>query len=94
MDDQDQLSAEQAAARRARYLTGLIWHLGTFVIINAFFWLLDAFVGQDGLQWAYWITAAWGLGLLFHVLAWFVDGRQLERRRARRYLDEEQRAAG
>jgi uncharacterized membrane protein YhaH (DUF805 family) len=63
-------------ARRARYLTGLLWHLGTFLIINAFFWVLDLVVGQAGLQWAYWITLFWGLALAFHVLAWLVTGRR------------------
>lgn len=78
------------ARRRARYLTGLLWHVGAFVIINAAFWLLDLFVGEAGAQWAYWITATWGFALAFHGLAWLIDGRQLERRRADRYLAEQQ----
>lgn len=92
MADTRQLSDEQLAERRAKYLTGLVWHIGAFIILNVFFWLLDLFVGQDGVQWAYWITAAWGFALLFHVLAWFVDGRQMERRRANRYLEQERQA--
>ena len=47
------------ARARARYLTGLLWHVGAFVIINGAFWLLDLFVGQSGAQWAFWITAFW-----------------------------------
>lgn len=81
----------QLAHRRAAYLTGLLWHVGAFVILNGFFWLLDLFVGQDGAQWAYWITAVWGLALLFHVLAWLIDGRQLERRLTDRYLASDRR---
>jgi 2TM domain len=88
--DEDVRSDEQLAAERAKYLTGLIWHVGAFVILNAFFWFLDLVVGVGGLQWAFWITAIWGMALLFHVLAWIVDGRQLERRRAQRYLEHEQ----
>ncbi len=80
---------EQRAAQRATYLTGVLWHSGAFVIINAFFWTLDLVVGEAGIQWAYWITLFWGFALLFHALAWFIDGRQLERRRAQRYLDQE-----
>lgn len=91
MTDQ-QLSTEQLADRRAKYLTGLMWHVGSFVIINAFFWLLDAIVGQEGIQWASWITIFWGFALLFHVLAWFIDGRQVERRRAEHYAEHERRA--
>lgn len=88
MNDRES-SAQELAERRAHYLTGLLWHLGTFVIVNAFLWFLDAFTGQDGLQWAYWITLFWGLALLFHLLAWMIDGRQVERRSAQRYLERE-----
>lgn len=80
-------SPEQLALRRAHYLSGLMWHAGTFVIINAFFWILDA-MGPGGINWAFWITAAWGFALAFHALAYFVDGRQLEERKTRHYLDE------
>jgi hypothetical protein len=82
-------TSEELAHRRARYLTGLIWHVGAFVIINAFFWLLDLLVGEPGIQWAIWITVFWGFALAFHALAYVVDGSQLEQRRARRYLNEE-----
>jgi hypothetical protein len=82
-------TAEELAHRRAKYLTGLIWHAGAFVIINVFFWLLDLLVGEPGIQWSIWITVFWGFALAFHALAYVVDGRQLEERRARRYLDEE-----
>lgn len=75
---------QERAARRAKYLTGLLWHLGAFVIINAFFWILDA-MGAGGVNWAFWITGAWGLGLAFHVLAYFIDGRDLEGRKAAQY---------
>jgi hypothetical protein len=80
---------EARARARARYLTGLLWHVGAFVIINAFFWILDLTIGADGLQWAYWITGVWGFGLAFHVLAWLVAGRDIEGRKTREYLDDE-----
>jgi hypothetical protein len=79
---------EARARRRARYLTGLLWHVGAFVIINAFFWLLDLATGPPGIQWADWITLPWGFALAFHALAWFIDGRDLEARRAQQYLDD------
>ncbi len=82
-------SPEQRSRYQARYLSDLIWHAGTFVIINSFFWILDLGLGQGGLQWSYWITGFWGLALAFHVLAYFVAGRQLEDRKARQYLDKE-----
>ncbi len=93
MATNEELSDRQLAERRAKYQTGLMWHVGAFVIINGFFWLMDLALGQDGLQWAPWITAFWGLALLFHVLAWFIDGRQVERRLTDRYSESDQRAA-
>lgn len=82
----DQPTPESNARRRARYFTGLVWHAGTFLIINGFFWFLDA-AGTGGLNWSLWITAMWGIALAFHALAYYVDGRQLEDRKTRQYLD-------
>ena len=81
-------SDAELAERRANYLAGLLWHIGAFVIINAGFWLLDLTVGDDGLDWAPWITAIWGFALAFHVLAYLIDGRQLVARKTRQYLRE------
>ncbi len=77
------------ARSRARYLTGLMWHIGAFVILNAFFWTLDLVVGESGVQWAFWITLFWGLALAFHVLAYLVAGRQVEDRKTREYLGDD-----
>lgn len=81
---------EARARKRAKYLTDLLWHAGTFLIINAFLWILDT-AGGGGLTWAYWVTGAWGLALAFHALAYFVDGRQLEERKTQQYLEDERR---
>ncbi len=87
----EDLTAEMRARRRARYFTGLLWHIGAFAIIITAFWVLDLAVGQDGLQWAPWIAAVWGFALAFHVLAYVVDGRGTEHRRAEKYLHHERR---
>lgn len=86
------LTPRARAQRRAKYLTGLMWHVGTFVIINAFFWILDA-MGPGGINWAFWITGSWGLALAFHALAYYVDGRDLEGRKAAQFEAEERRRA-
>jgi apolipoprotein N-acyltransferase len=77
----------ERAQRRAKALTDVIWHIGAFVILNGFFWLLDAITG-GGITWAFWITIPWALALAFHLLAWYVQGRQIEERATDRYLDE------
>jgi hypothetical protein len=80
-------SPVERAEHRAQYLTGLLWHVGAFVIINGFFWILDA-MGAGGVNWAFWITGFWGFALAFHALAWFIDGRDIEARKAREYEDD------
>ncbi len=60
---------EERAAHRAGALTGVLWHLATFLIINAFLWFID--FQQGGLEWAYWVTVTWGIALAFHV-AWYL----------------------
>jgi hypothetical protein len=84
-------TASQQALRRAQYLTGLMWHIGSFAVLNAFFWLLDLMIGASGLQWAYWITLFWGVALAFHIVAYLIDGRGVQERKMRQYLAEEQR---
>lgn len=78
-------SAFDQARRRARYWSGLVWHAGAFLIINAFFWLMDMGLGQSGAQWWYWIAIPWAFALAFHGLAYYVDGRRLEDRAAEKF---------
>ena len=87
MLDTENRPPEVRARQRAKYLTGLLRHAGTFVIINAFFWLLDG-LGAGGINWSPWITLFWGLALAFHALAYWIDGRQIEDRKTREYTDE------
>ena len=77
---------EARARERAKSLTDLMWHTGAFVIVNAFLWTMDI-VGGGGLEWAYWVTIPWGLGLAFHALAYWIDGRNVEERKYEEYLD-------
>ncbi|MGI9610720.1 MAG: 2TM domain-containing protein [Acidimicrobiia bacterium] len=93
MADTATRTPEARAQRRAEYLSGLLWHAGTYVIVNAFLWALDL-MGGSGVQWSLWVTLGWGLALAFHALAYFVDGRGLEERKAQEYLaDEHERTA-
>lgn len=90
MTVKERATPEQRAQERAKYLTGLMWHAGAFVIINSFFWLLDA-AGEGGINWSFIITLAWGFALAFHALAYWIDGRQVEERKAREFLAERRR---
>ena len=83
------LTPEGRARQRAKYFAGVMWHVGAFVIINGFFWILDMFTGASGVQWAYWISIFWSIALAFHVLAYFVAGSRLEERKTKEFLAEE-----
>ncbi|MEO1061215.1 MAG: 2TM domain-containing protein [Actinomycetota bacterium] len=87
MTAQHEPTTEELAEARAEYLVGLLWHVGAFVILNVFLWWLDLAVGPSGVQWAFWVTAFWGFALAWHALAWLIDGRQVQQRMARRYLE-------
>ena len=89
---QDQVlsTPEERAQRRAKELTDLLWHAGSFLIINVFLWALDI-IGGDGVNWAYWVTIGWGVGLAFHALNYFIDVRRWTDKKAEQFLEEERR---
>ena len=87
MTDTQIAARETPTDRRARNMAVLVWHAGSFVIVNVVLWLLDATLGQSGIQWAFWVTACWGFALAFHSLAASsVDSLQLEEWRARQFF--------
>jgi hypothetical protein len=47
----------------------LIAHATAFTIVNAFLWLQDIAAG-GGLEYAYWTTIPWGIGLIAHAIAY------------------------
>ena len=89
MGQTDASTPESRAQKRAKSYTGLLWHIGVFIVINAFFWTLDLVTGAEGIQWAYWITIFWGLALAFHVVAYLVGDSGVEQRKYQKALVEE-----
>ena len=79
---------EERARRRANEYAGLMWHVGVFVAVNAFLWILD-FITGGGLEWAFWATIPWALGLGMHYIAYTVEDRGVARRSYERFLAEE-----
>ena len=84
----DVSTPEARARKRARALTDLMWHVGAFVLVNAFLWIQDIAAG-GGVDYAYWTTIPWGVGLLAHIIAFFYSQRGLEDRKYDQYLKEE-----
>jgi hypothetical protein len=50
-------------------------HAGIFLVVNAFLWAQDIAIG-GGLDYAYWITIPWGIGLAAQVISQSRSGRE------------------
>ncbi len=70
-----------------------MWHVATFAIINVALWALDIAQG-GGLDWAYWPTIGWGLGVAFHVASYVLDDSGTEGRKYQQFLAEERAKDG
>ena len=64
-----------------------MWHVAAYAIINPLLWLLD--LAQGGLEWAFWPTIGWGVGLAFHVASYLIDDSDMEGRAYQKFLAEE-----
>ena len=60
-------------------LTDLMWHAGIFLVVNAFLWAQDIIVG-GGLDYAYWATIPWGIGLATHAAVYYSSRGRIESR--------------
>ena len=69
---------------------GLMWHTGLFVVVNGFLWIQDIVAG-GGLEYAYWVTIPWGLGLISHAVAYVFGARRVEEHRDEKFRQEEPR---
>jgi len=68
---------------------GLMWHVGIFIVVNAFLWTLDIVAG-GGLEYAYWATIPWGAGLIVHVLTYAFAGRRVDEAAAEKIVKEKE----
>lgn len=60
-------------------LSELLWHAGIFVVVNAFIWAQDIAIG-GGVEYAYWVTIPWGIGLAVHAVVFYWSRREGERK--------------
>ena len=77
---------------RLKNFSDLMWHVATFVIVNGFLWFID--LTQGGVEWAYWVTIGWGIGLAFHIAFYFIGDEKEDNPRYQRYLEEEREREG
>ncbi len=77
-----QSTPEERAAKRVKDRTDLMWHVATYVIINAFLWVIVP-------QAAFWVTIGWGIGLAFHIAAYLIEVRGARDRKYDEFLRKE-----
>jgi two-component system, LytTR family, sensor kinase len=70
MNDNQTNSTQDPLRIRAKKITGFIIHLFWFIVINIFLYFLD-FRENGKIDWAYWTTFGWGIGILSHAIGVF-----------------------
>lgn len=84
----------EEAKKQVEEEKGFYIHLSTYVLVNAFFVVLD-FLTSPGHWWFYWPMLGWGIGVVFHWIGVFGKRRffseKWEERRIRKLMDEDNR---
>jgi hypothetical protein len=82
------------ARERVEELKGFYIHLAIYVVINVGLYVID-FAQGDGLQWAYWVTIGWGIGILVHLVSLIIEQSRFtarwEARKVAEYAEQEER---
>ena len=86
----DLSTPEGRARKRVESRSAMLWHIVAYVIVNAFMVFLDI-NGGGGIDWAIWVIVPWGIGLAFHLGAYFIEERGIEERKYQEYLEEEKK---
>lgn len=82
----DMTTASGRARQRVEDLTSFAWHVGVYVVINLFLWLV---IRNPTVS--FWVAVPWGLGVAFHGMATLLGTERLESTRYVDYLEEELR---
>ena len=70
---QEQL-LEERVERRLKDRSDLIYHIGAYVIVNAFIIVVWALSGA-GYPWFIWCLVPWGFGLAIHIFVYLISAR-------------------
>jgi 2TM domain len=79
---------QEQARTRAKKLVKFYYNVFIFVIINIFLYVLD-FYPDSKINWAYWVTFGWGLGVLIEGFNVYF-GSNLEDKIAKDLMDKNQ----
>lgn len=62
------------AEKRVKERMELLQHIGMYFVVNAFLVVVWALSGA-GYPWFIWVMAGWGLGLVIHIITYFIGAR-------------------
>lgn len=65
-------SAREVAERKVNLRMELWWHLGSYFIVNVFLIIVWAITGA-GYPWFIWVMIGWGIGVVFHIMHYFMS---------------------
>lgn len=85
----DEQQAYQRAIERAKELKKFYAHLGTYIVMSLFFFILNL-VTSNGHWWFYWPVLGWGLGVALNAVKVFAYGSGWEENKAKEILEKEQ----
>lgn len=71
-------AAGVALSRTTAGVSDVVVHAAVFLVVNAFLWAQDLALG-GGLDYAFWVTVPWGVGLVAHAAARYAEHRRLTR---------------
>lgn len=97
-------SPREIAERRVKDRMDLWWHLGSYIIVNGFVVIVWAVTG-GGYPWFIWLMLGWGIGIVFHLMHYFMTSygearrhdmvqREMEKLKRKQEAGEEQRPRG
>ncbi len=88
MSDHRGSTAEERARQRVEDRNGLMIHAVVFVLVNGFLWIQDLLAG-GGIDWAYWTTIPWGIGLAIHAAVYTMSNGRTNDRAYEKFLAQE-----
>lgn len=76
--------ALERARAHVKHVRDFFYHLMVFVFVNGLLVILDVRAGLGsqpvlGLDWAYWVILAWGVGLVGHAIYAFFDDYRVQK---------------
>jgi hypothetical protein len=94
MNDTDYQERYKRAKKRVNEIKEFYTHLAAFVCVNILVYIIDL-TDNGNIDWAYWVTLGWGIGVVAHFFSVFGEsiflGHNWEERKIRQLMDEDEK---